>query len=317
MNAMTLRLIGWLGVLSLVPVLLWLTLVKVPQATRDLHAARQHAAQEQQRLALTLKDLDDQFRREQDRYAHILRRFPWLAAPSEGTAFLTRLGEVVTGLSLKVMGIGVVQREAMRQLEKLGRQVRVTGRFADNLRLVENVEQSKGFVEELKLQRLQPKGGEEAAEEIEAQFRLSSVELPPDVRQQLRAFLNALPDGAKPGPLGPDGVSPLSMPAPVDPQHMASLRDPFRPLVAILKQVPQVVASAAPAEAGFPDFRLAGIVESPTGRTAIINKRMVKEGERMEGILVETIHTPAVMLRSPLGSKRLTLPDFGRTPPLP
>ena len=45
MNAMTLRLIGWLGVLSLVPVLLWLILVKVPQATRDLHAARQHAAQ--------------------------------------------------------------------------------------------------------------------------------------------------------------------------------------------------------------------------------------------------------------------------------
>ena len=79
MNAMTLRLIGWLGVLSLVPVLLWLTLVRLPQATRDLHAARQHAAQEQQRLALTLKDLDDQFRREQDRYAHILRRFPWLA----------------------------------------------------------------------------------------------------------------------------------------------------------------------------------------------------------------------------------------------
>ena len=88
-------------------------------------------------------------------------------------------------------------------------------------------------------------------------------------------------------------------------------------LAAILKQVPQVVASAASAEAEFPDFRLAGIVESPTGRTAIINKRMVKEGERMEGILVETIRTPAVVLRSPLGIKRLTLPDFGGTTPLP
>ena len=46
MNAMTLRLIGWLGVLSLVPVLLWLTLVRLPQATRDLHAARQHQTTE-------------------------------------------------------------------------------------------------------------------------------------------------------------------------------------------------------------------------------------------------------------------------------
>src|SRR5439155_22309773 len=118
-------------------------------------------------------------------------------------------------------------------------------------------------------------------------------------------FLNALPDGAKPGPLRPDRVSPLSMPAQVDPQHMTSLRDPFRLPGAIHKQVPQVGTSAPPAEPQFPDFRLAGIVESPTGRTAIINKRMVKEGERLEGILVETIRTPAVVLRSPLGIKRL------------
>jgi len=313
MNTVTLRLISWLGVLSLVPVLLWLTLVRTPQVLRDLQATRQQVAQEQQRLTLTLKDLNDQFTHEQDRYARILRRFPWLAGPSEGTAFLTRLGEVVTGLSLKIMGIGVVQSEAMRQLEKLGRPVRVTGRFVDSLRLVENVEQSKGFVEELKIQRLQPKSGTEAAEEIEAQFRLSSVQLTPDVRQHLRAFINALPDSAKPAPLGPDGVAPLSMPVPVDPQYVASLRDPFRPLAASPKQGPQVEASVAPE---FPDLLLAGIVASPTGRTAIINKRSVKEGERVEGILVETIRTSEVVLRSSVGSKRLILPEFGATSPL-
>ncbi len=208
MKTMVPRLIGWGGVVCLVPVLLWLALVRVPQTARGLQAERQKTEQEWQQLEATLKDLDAQFKGEEERYARILRRFPWLAEPSDGTAFLTRLGDVVTGLSLKVMAIGAVQREATPQLEKLGRQVRVAGRFSDNLRLVENVAQHKGFVEELKMQRLQPKGGEEAVEEIEAQFRLSSVELTPDVRKRMRAFIGALPDGSKTGP-GDLDASPL------------------------------------------------------------------------------------------------------------
>jgi hypothetical protein len=305
---MILRLIGWLGILALVPALVWLLLVRVPQASRDLHAARQRAEQELQQLAVTLKDVDNQFAHEQDRYARILRRFPWLAAPSEGTAFLTRLGQVVTGLSLKVMGIGVVQHEAIRQLEKRGRQVRVVGRFSDNLQLVENVERSKGFVEELKIQRLQPRSGEEAAEEVEAHFRLSSVELPPDVRNYLRAFLNALPDGAKQDPAVLDGVSPIAIADQFDPQRMALLRDPFR--------LPAALHTSMPQGAVFQDFRLVGIVASPTGRMAIINKRSVKEGERVEGSLIETIDPSEVVLSSAVGSKRITLPAFGAAAPL-
>src|SRR5262249_16709766 len=149
------RLMAWLGVFSLIPVVLWLTLVRAPRVVQDMQIAQQRAEQERQQLAVTLKDLNDQFAHEQDRYARILKRFPWLRGPADGTVFLTRLGEVITGLSLKVMAIGVVQREGTLQLEKRGRQVRVTGRFVDNMRLVENVEQYKGFVEELKIQRLQ------------------------------------------------------------------------------------------------------------------------------------------------------------------
>jgi len=307
MNAMILRLIGWLGILALVPLLLWLILVRVPQASRDLHAERQRVEQELQQLAVTIKDVDMHFAQEQDRYARILKRFPWLAAPSEGTAFLTRLGQVVTGLSLKVQGIGVVQREAIRQLEKRGRQVRVAGRFADNLQLVENVERSKGFVEELKIQRLQPRSGTEAAEEVEAQFRLSSVELPPEVRNYLRAFLDSLPDGAKLGTAMLDGVSPLALSDQFDPQRLTLLRDPFR--------LPSGLHMSMSKGAVFQDFKLVGIVASPTGRMAIINKRSVKEGERVEGSLIETIGPSEVVLSSPLGSKHFTLPAFGATAP--
>src|SRR5262249_38409776 len=130
------------------------------------------------------------------------------------------------------------------------------------------------------------------------------------------SIITARPDSVTPAPLESDGLAPLLMPAPVDPQYVASLRDPFRPLAASPKQVPQVEASVAPATPEFPDLLLAGIVASPTGRTAIINKRSVKEGERVEGILVEAIRPSEVVLRSSVGSKRLTLPAFGTTSPL-
>src|SRR5262249_48311487 len=152
-----------------------------------------------------------------------------------------------------------------------------------------NVERSKGFVEELKIQRLQPRSNEEAAEEVEAQFRLSSVELPPEVRNYLRTFLDALPDSAKQDPVVLDGVSPLALSDQFDPQHLAALRDPFRLPTALHRPMPQGL------DALFPDIKLAGIVASPTGRIAIINKRTVKEGERVEGSLVETIDSSEVV----------------------
>lgn len=307
MSAMVSRLIGWIGVVCLLPALLWLTLVRVPQASRELQVERQKVEQEGQRLESTLKDLDAQFKGEEDRYARILRRFPWLAEPSDGTAFLARLGDVVTDLSLKVTGIGPVQREATIQLEKLGRQVRVAGRFSDTRRLVENVEQHKGFVEELKIQRLQPTGGEAAVEGIEAQFRLSSVELTPDVRTRMRAFIGALPDGSKSGLGDLDGSPLLPVPEKADPAQMASLRDPFMMPGASRKHVVQVEAKAPPAEERFPKFVLTGIIESPTARMAIINRRTVREGDQMEGVLVEAIRTHEVLLRSPFGVKRLSL----------
>jgi len=66
-----------------------------------------------------------------------------------------------------------------------------------------------------------------------------------------------------------------------------------------------------------PNLMLAGIIESTAGRTAIINKRMVKQGEQVEGILVEAIHTTEVVLRAPFGTKHLALSAFGETAPRP
>src|SRR5215510_2710107 len=87
MKSMLPRLMAWIGAFSLIPVVLWLTMVKVPQESRDLQTARHKAEQERQQLAVTLKDLNDQFAREQDRYARILKRFPWLVGPRMGPRF--------------------------------------------------------------------------------------------------------------------------------------------------------------------------------------------------------------------------------------
>ena len=54
---------AWIGAFSLIPVVLWLSMVKVPQVSRDLQIARHKAEQERQQLAVTLKDLNDQLKR--------------------------------------------------------------------------------------------------------------------------------------------------------------------------------------------------------------------------------------------------------------
>ena len=80
---------------------------------------------------------------------------------------------------------------------------------------------------------------------------------------------------------------------------------------------PPVEVPTPPPEVKFPNLTLAGIIESTGGRTAIINKRIVKQGEQVEGILVEAIRATEVVLRAPFGTKRLALSAFGETAPRP
>ena len=270
---------------------------------------------ERQQSASTLQDLEAQFKQDENRYAGILQRFPWLTESAEGTAFLTRLGDVVTGQSLKILAIGALQRQETPEWTKVSRQIRLTGRFSDILRLVENVERNKGILEALKMQRPQLQGGEESLEEIEAQFGLVTVELPPDVRDRIRASNAALPAGCQPGAAAQGDSLRLQVP----PGARPIVRDPFQiPGATPPPGAPvEPVTKPPPSDEAFPGLTLTGIIESPRGRVAIINNQMVREGGQIEGVLVQAIHKHEVVLKSPSAVKHLTLPKFRSTPQLP
>lgn len=284
----------------------------MPNKSQALQKEVREVQIERGRGESNLRDLHRQFEQDANRYAGILERFPWLAESSEGTAFLTRLGEVATGQSLKILAIGALQRQETPAWTKVSRQVRLIGRFSDILRLVENVERHKGILEALKMQRPQPQEGAASLEEIEAQFSLVTVELPLPVRNRLAA----LPAGSKPGAAEPGGALVLPVPAGASLIQVASLRDPFQ----IPRRHHNSNGPPPPPPNGkeaFPALTLTGIIESPRGRVAIINNQMVREGERIDGVVVQAIRKHAVVLKSPSAVKHLTLPEFGSTSPLP
>lgn len=229
MKTSTLQLIGWFGVIGLLLVLLGVRFIQIPIQEQKLLREVQVAQSKREQRKATLTALDVQFKRDESRYAGILKRFPWLIESAGGTAFLTRLGEVVTGQSLKVLAIGALQRQATPEWAKVSRQIRLTGRFAEVLSLVENVERSRGVLQEVKIRKSQPRGGEpEEPEEIEAQFGLVTLELSEDIRKRLRASIAVLPKGSEPEAAEPGGPLLLPVPAGASPIPVASLRDPFQ-----------------------------------------------------------------------------------------
>ena len=108
MNARVLQLFGWFGLIGLLLVLLWTALVGIPNKSQELHKEVQAAQMERQQSESTLQNLEAQFKQDENRYAGILQRFPWLTESAGGTAFLTRLGDVITGQSLKILAIGTL-----------------------------------------------------------------------------------------------------------------------------------------------------------------------------------------------------------------
>jgi len=310
---------AWCVVVGFIPVLLWMFYVWVPSEGTRLRKRVQAAELKRQQLAAELKELDDQFTQDEDRFARIVRRFPWLADAGGGTAFLTRLSDVIADLSLKIQSIGPVKREETRQLAKVGRQVRLSGRFADILTLVDKVEENKALLEGVQVQRSAPKGDERASGEIEAQFHLITVELAPDVRDRLRAFGAAQPDRPDGRVEAPLGALLLPVPEPGGPSPANALRDPFQLPRLLPSRVGKAGGQDKSLEAAvvFPDLKLLGIIESPRGRIAIINNQTVKEGDRIEGVLVQAIRKHEVILKSPTEVRRFTLPELGSTVQLP
>ncbi len=289
---------GWIG-------LLVVFFVAVGLLLRHQGIENQVTALENKRRALEAdhQKVEAELKKDLQRYVKVLRRFPWVLKGGSGTAFLSRLSDVAADHLLKILGVGPLERKKIGHVERISRKVKVSGSFSDILGVVENVERNRGIMEGLKVTQLEQRGKDNGAGKLEAEFSLVTVELSTAVRQRMRSLLastlaskEAKDFSVVPAPQG-DWVL-----------EVASLRDPFLSIRA--SRAKAAAKKVKIVHARFPEVKISGIVNLLNKKMAIINNRMVGEGDRFDGILVEQVTDDGVVLKSESAGKRIRLPVF-------
>jgi hypothetical protein len=285
---------GWIG-------LLVVFFVAVGLLLRHQGIESQVTALENQRRALEAdhQRVEAKLKKDLQRYIKVLRRFPWVLKGGSGTAFLSRLSDVAADHLLKILGVGPLERKKIGHVQRIGRRVKVTGSFFDILGVVQNVERNRGIMEGLKVEQLAHKEKDKGNEILEAEFSLVTVELSTAVRQRMRSVLAAAlaSKQAKDFAVAPAYQSDWNFEA-------AGLRDPFLSIRASKAKA----AAKKVVHARFPEVKLSGVVNLLNKKMAIINNRMVGEGDRFDGVLVERVTDDEVVLKSEAGGKRIRLP---------
>ena len=140
---------------------------------------------------------------------------------------------------------------------------------------------------------------------LDAKFKMASVELSPEIREKLRALLAAKPKDATGDAKEAARATEPTAPSGEQGFKLAQGRDPFR--------APSTQLGGA-GEAGalslFHKVTFSGIVGLPGDKAAIINNEMVPEGGRVGEISVERITDREVLLKSGPESRRLMIPAF-------
>jgi len=290
--------LGWIG-------LLVVFFVAVGLLLRHQGIENQVTALENKRRALEVdhQKVGAELENDLQRYVNVLRRFPWVLESGSGTAFLSRLSDVAADHLLKILGVGPLERKKTGHVERISRKVKVSGSFSDILGVVENVERNRGIMKGLKVTQLEQRGKDNGAGKLEAEFSLVTVELSNAVRQRMRSLLVST--------LAAKEVKDFSVvPAPQGDWviELASLRDPFLSIRA--SRAKAAAKKVKVVHVRFPEVKISGIVNLLNRKMAIINNRMVGEGDRFDGVLVEQVTDDEVVLKSESVGKRIRLPAF-------
>ena len=194
--------------------------------------------------------------------------------------------------------------------------------------LAGRVEAEKGILEDVTVTVIKDGGrpGAPRADEIEARFKMTALELTPDARKVFERAM-AASGGAAAGATSPS----LALPLPAAPAEVVSdARDPFAMTTAMRRPAPPagggpspvtspapVTSSAGASGEGSPvGLELKGIVAFPGGYLAIVNNQIVKTGDTVLGHRVERIADDMVVFREPGGgTRRVTLPGLAEGPP--
>jgi len=169
--------------------------------------------------------------------------------------------------------------------------------------VVEKVERNRGIMEGLTVRLSDQKEKNNGVEKLEAQFSLVTAELSTPVRKRMRSLLVTALDSKE-----ANGVPVGSTPQIEWNFEVVALRDPFLPVRPFMaKEEAKKATATIPS---FPEVRLSGIVNLLNKKMAIINNRMLGEGDRFDGILVEQVTDDEVVLKSESAGKRIRLPVF-------
>lgn len=302
---------------------------------RALDARRREAGLTRTQLSATIKTKQEEVLRE-IRSQGSVGEMQWSMERADPAVFLNGLAEIARGTRLKILAIGPLEHTTTPQLVKSWQTVQVTAPFADLKDLVARIERDRGLLEDMVLEivRDPARPREPETREIQARFKMTSIEVTGDAEVALQRVLAANRGPGRP----PSGETVAALPLPMKSTDHAG-RDPFAfvgpGVAAAPKKKPAATAPVArrPPSRGtapgateeFGDIAatppdqsrstasapmdVRGIISLPDGFLAIVNNEIVRAGDMVDNHRVEKITATTILLRRKDGESRLlTLP---------
>lgn len=295
----------------------WIVMVLVVLAAlgwtvaRTISLGRSGATADTQRagLARELEASRQNIQAELVANADLLRDIRW--SPDRATAadVLRRLADLARGGQAKVLAIAPLEQEPAARYRKSSHRIDMTASFSELLDLATRVEREGGILEDVVLEVPQRKPGEGAGRDtVRAQFRLTTIEPSDDTRRIMERVLAATAKSSR----SPLAVA-LTLPLEARPETtLQLLRDPFAFAEAPRRRGPAIAVAPAPP---ITPVSVKGIMKFPGGALAIVDDRVVKVGDVVNGRRVEQIVDGRIVLSEPGGGSRsILLPGFAPAP---
>ena len=297
--------VGWIVmVLAVLAALGW-------TVARTISLGRSGATADTQRagLARELEASRQNIQAELVANADLLRDIRW--SPDRATAadVLRRLADLARGGQAKVLAIAPLEQEPAARYRKSSHRIDMTASFTELLDLATRVEREGGILEDVVLEVPQRKPGEGAGRDtVRAQFRLTTIEPSDDTRRIMERVLAATAKSSR----SPLAVA-LTLPLEARPETtLLPLRDPFAFAEAPRRRGPAIAGAPAPP---ITPVSVKGIMKFPGGALAIVDDRVVKVGDVVNGQRVEQIVDGRIVLSEPGGGSRsILLPGFATAP---
>jgi hypothetical protein len=281
----------------------------------SLEAAR--AGAERLRLTAEIQLKEQQLATEMRKQSGLVQEMRWAEMGTDPSLFVTRVADLARDKRMTISSIGPLERLSSPQFTKSWHSIQVRGPYREMRELAARVEQDRGVLEDVHLAPVSTRdlsagsaAEPRAADEVEARFKLTALELSPQAKLVIERTLAASAGGT--ANVAPGSPPALQVPPP-SPSVSRAGRDPFAFLTPPAPPRPPV-GQAGP-EAPLPEISLKGIVSFPDGFLAIVNNQIVKVGDTVSGHRVERITENSVTLTVPGGSPRtIELPELAPAP---